>query len=350
MRLEIPVVAAYERYVYVCISHDLPSRASAGHGSRDAPQAGFGPLNEEMLRDGWGRPVNNLRISLTQRCNFSCFFCHREGEGEGHGEATLEELEMVASIASRLGIRSFKLTGGEPLMRGDILELVERLSRYGEEVSMTTNGSLLADRALELREGGLSRVNISLHSIRRSVFQRITGRDALADVEEGVEAAVEAGLNPVKLNMVVMEGINADEIPEMIEYSKSQGSILQLIEFQPIQEGATHWDRFYYDLKPVEEMLERNSVRIVERQLQRRRQYHLRGGGVVEVVRPMHNSEFCRYCTRMRVTSDGRLKPCLMRSDNLVDFASLIRAGADEKRLMEAFKEAVMKREPYWRD
>lgn len=302
-----------------------------------------------VIRDGWGRQVNNLRISLTQRCNFSCFFCHREGEDDAGGEATLEEVERIAAMASRLGIRRFKLTGGEPLMRDDILDVVERLSRIGEEVSMTTNGSLLADKASELRGRGLSRVNISLHSLRRSTFQWITGCDALEEVEEGVEASVEAGLHPVKLNMVVIEGVNTNEIPEMIDYSRSKGVILQLIEFQPIQEGAAHWERFYHDLKPLEEMLRRTSEKVVERQLHRRRQYHLRGGGVVEVVRPMHNTEFCRYCTRMRVTSDGKLKPCLMRDDNLVDLLSLMRTGATEEELIEAFKEAVAKREPYWR-
>lgn len=307
-------------------------------------------MDDSIIRDGWGRPVNNLRISLTQRCNFSCFFCHREGEDDADGEATLEEVERIAALASKLGIRRFKLTGGEPLMRGDILELVERVSRIGEEVSMTTNGSLLADKASELKERGLRRVNISLHSLRRRTFQWITGRDALREVEEGVEASVEAGLNPVKLNMVVMEGVNTEEIPEMIYYSKSKGAILQLIEFQPIQDGAAHWNRFYYDLKPVEEILDKMSERIVERQLHRRRQYHLRGGGVVEVVRPMHNTEFCRYCTRMRVTSDGRLKPCLMRNDNLIDLLSLMRTGAADEELIEAFREAVAKREPYWRD
>lgn len=307
-------------------------------------------MNGMVIRDGWGRPVNNLRISLTQRCNFRCFFCHREGEDDPGEEATLEEVERIAAVASRLGIMRFKLTGGEPLIREDIIELVERLSDIGEEVSMTTNGSLLADKASELKERGLSRVNISLHSIRRSVFQRITGCDALEEVEEGIEAALEAGLHPVKLNMVVMEGINADEIPEMIEYSRSKGAILQLIEFQPIQGGIAHWNELHYDLKPLEGMLSRNSEKIIERQLHRRRQYHLRGGGVVEVVRPIHNTEFCSYCTRMRVTSNGRLKPCLMRNDNLVDLLPLIRAGAPEERLIEAFREAVARREPYWRD
>ncbi len=323
--------------------------AAASLGRR--AQVDVGDLGlEGMAVDGWGRPVNDLRISLTQRCNFSCLFCHREGEEDAEGEATVEELERAAKVASRLGIRRFKLTGGEPLMRDDIIELVERISRYGEEVSMTTNGSLLADRAMALREGGLKRVNVSLHSIRRSVFQRITGVDALEEVEEGVEAAIEAGLHPVKLNMVVMRGVNSEEISEMIEYSRGNGSILQLIEFQPIGLGAADWSRLHYDLNPVEEVLMRSSERVVERQLHRRKQYHLMGGGVVEVVRPMHNSEFCRHCTRMRMTSDGRLKPCLMRGDNLVEFVSLMRGGAPEERLLEAFREAVAWREPYWRD
>lgn len=305
---------------------------------------------ESPLRDPYGRPINSLRISLTQRCNFNCFFCHREGESNPHGEATAEEIEAVAAAASDLGIRRFKLTGGEPLLRRDVVEVVRRIASYADEVSMTTNGSLLAEKAADLREAGLRRVNVSLHSTRPDAFRRITGIDALSDVERGVSAALESGLRPVKLNVVVLKGLNADDIPEMIEFSKGTGAVLQLIEFQPLQRGAADWERFYYDLRPVEEMLEARSEVVRERALHRRRQYHLRGGGVVEVVRPMHNSRFCRFCTRLRVTSDGRLKPCLMRDDNLVEAVSLLRRGAPRSELVEAFRAAVARREPYWRD
>lgn len=309
-----------------------------------------GDGQKAQLRDPYGRPINSLRISLTQRCNFSCFFCHREGESNPRGEATAEEIEAVAAAASELGMKRFKLTGGEPLLRGDIVEVVGRIAPYANEVSMTTNGSLLEEKAASLLEAGLRRVNISLHSMRSEAFSRITGRDALPEVERGITAAVESGLKPVKLNMVVLKRLNSGEIPRMIEFSRGVGAVLQLIEFQPIQLGARDWSRFHYDLRPVEEMLEARSVKVHVRALHRRRQYHLEGGGVVEVVRPMHNSLFCRFCTRLRVTSDGRLKPCLMRNDNLVEAVSLLRRGASGADLADAFREAVARREPYWRD
>jgi cyclic pyranopterin phosphate synthase len=305
---------------------------------------------DKTLQDRYGRPINSLRISLTQRCNFSCFFCHREGEDDQGAEMTPGEIEDIVAVASSFGICKIKLTGGEPLMRADIVEVVKRIAPYVDELSMTTNGSLLAEKAADLREAGLRRVNISFHSLCHDNFRKITGSDSLMEVKRGIDAAIENDLRPVKLNVVVMKGVNADEIADMIEFSKDVGAILQLIEYQPIQGGAEGWDRFYSDLKPVESMLEKRSFEVEERELHRRRQYHLSGGGVVEVVRPMHNSEFCRFCTRLRVTSDGRLKPCLMRNDNLVEAVSLIRRGGPRKELEHAFREAVQAREPFWRD
>ena len=304
-----------------------------------------------LLRDPFGRPVNSLRISVTQRCNFECFFCHREGELNPHGELSAEEIVELVEVASALGMRKVKLTGGEPLIRRGIVEIVSGVAPHVDEVSMTTNGSLLGKLAQDLHEAGLRRANISLHSLDPETFRRITGRDMLDEVVEGVEAAIESGLEPVKLNMVVLRGLNDGEIPRMIEFSKEHGAILQLIEFQPVQAGTgPYWESLHHDLRDIEEMLKARSQRVRVRELQRRRQYYLKGGGVVEIVRPMHNTEFCRYCTRLRVTSDGRLKPCLMRNDNLVDVAPLLRGGGGGDALVEAFKEAVSRREPYWRD
>jgi cyclic pyranopterin phosphate synthase len=303
-----------------------------------------------QLMDPYGRPVNSLRISITQRCNFNCFFCHQEGEHNPHGEATTGEIEAIVSTAAELGIQKVKLTGGEPLLREDVVEVVRRISPYVDEVSMTTNGYYLADRAADLKDADLKRVNVSLHSTRPDTFRRITGRDALSEVKKGILAAIECGLEPVKLNMVVMEGINDEEIQGMIDFSKELGVILQIIEYQPLERGAENWGRFHHDLRPLEKELEARSNKIVERELHRRRQYHLREGGVVEVVRPIHNSRFCLYCSRLRMTSDGRLKPCLMRNDNLVEAVSLIRKGETRDALVEAFKEAVARREPYWKD
>jgi cyclic pyranopterin phosphate synthase len=302
------------------------------------------------LTDPYGRNVNSLRISVTQRCDLNCFFCHQEGESNPHGEMTTEEIEAVVSTAAELGIRKIKLTGGEPLLREDIVEIVGRISPHVEEASMTTNALHLVEKARELREAGLRRVNVSLHSACPEVFKEITGWDVLPEVEEGIKEALRVGLRPVKLNMVVMRGMNDEEIPRMIEFARDLGVTLQLIEYQPLEQGVEGWERYHYDLRPLEEELDPRSERIVEREMHRRKQYHLKGGGVVEVVRPMHNSRFCGYCTRLRLTSDGRLKPCLMREDNHVEAVSLLRDGAGREALVAAFREAVSRRAPYWVD
>lgn len=307
------------------------------------------PTQLPQLTDPHGRSVSSLRISITQRCNFDCFFCHQEGENDSGAEVTLEEIESLVSVAAELGIKRLKLTGGEPLLRDDVVEIVRRVSPYVEEVSMTTNGYLLAERACELREAGLRRINISLHSGDPEVFCKIIGRDALPQVRKGIATAKECGLNPVKLNMVVMKGVNDGEIDGMIAFAREVGATLQLIEFQPLERGAEGWEDHFYDLRPLEASLEARSTKVVEREMQRRKQYHLEDGGVVEVVRPMHNSDFCRWCTRLRVTSDGCLKPCLMRGDNHVEAVSLLRNGGSRENLVTAFKEAVSRREPYWR-
>ncbi len=306
-------------------------------------------LNQRLV-DPHGRPVNSLRISLTQRCNFNCFFCHQEGEHNPGTELTPDEIETAVKVAAGLGVTKIKLTGGEPLLRDDIVEIVRRIAPHVEEVSMTTNASLLEEKACSLKEAGLRRVNVSFHTLNPGGFKEITGCTDEALVRRGVEAALRCGLHPVKLNMVVMKDVNDDEIPEMIRFSRDTGTVLQLIEFQELENGAEHYEMYHADLKPVEAELERQAVRVVERRLHRRRIYSLADGAQVEVVRPMHNSGFCAYCTRLRLTSDGRLKPCLMRDDNLVPLVEHMRAGEPRERLVEAFREAVARREPYWRD
>jgi cyclic pyranopterin phosphate synthase len=303
----------------------------------------------KTLVDPHGRPINSLRISLTQRCNFNCFFCHHEGEHGSGDELTADEVENIVKLAASQGIKKVKLTGGEPLVRKDIIEIVRRISPYVDEVSMTTNASRLEELACHLKEAGLARVNVSLHTLCPESFEEITG-NGTEHVTKGIEAAVKCGLNPVKLNMVVMKGVNHTEIDEMIDYSKKVGATLQLIEFQELEDGVEHYGKYHYDLVPVEKDLEKRSERVVERRMHLRKIYHLKEGGRVEVVRPMHNSKFCEYCTRIRVTSDGKLKSCLMRDDNHVSFVSHMREDASEEEVLAAFNEAVDRRVPFWRD
>ena len=262
---------------------------------------------------------------------------------------TADEVESIVKLAAEQGINKVKLTGGEPLIRDDIIEIVKRISPLVKEVSMTTNASRLSELACPLREAGLARVNVSLHTLCPESFEEITGNGTEL-VTAGIEEAVRCGLTPVKLNMVVMKGVNHEEIDSLIDYSREVGGVLQLIEFQELEDGVEHYDSYHYDLLPVEVELERRSVKVVEREMHLRKIFHLRDGARVEVVRPMHNSKFCAYCTRIRVTSDGKLKSCLMRDDNHVPFVSLMRNGASDEEILGAFKEAVNRRVPFWRN
>jgi cyclic pyranopterin phosphate synthase len=205
----------------------------------------------DRLVDPHRRQVNSLRISLTQRCNFNCFFCHQEGESGPNGEVTPEEIETVVSVAAELGINKIKLTGGEPLLRNDVVEIVRRISPYVDEVSMTTNGYMLKEKACDLRDAGLKRVNISFHSTDPEKFCKIIGRESVQAVREGIEEAIRCGLNPIKLNMVVMKGINDEEIEDMIAFSRETGVTLQLIEYQALEKGVEEYDSYHFDLAPT---------------------------------------------------------------------------------------------------
>ena len=303
-----------------------------------------------MLTDPCGRPVESIRISVTRECNLDCFYCHREGEpSQTSTEMTPEEIQRIVNIAASFGIRKVKLTGGEPLLREDILEIVKRIEdTLGvEEVSMTTNGLLLAGYAERLKEAGLARVNVSLDTLKPEKFKQITGLDALEEVIRGIEGASKAGLNPVKVNMVLLKGVNEDEVTNMIRLAREKNIILQIIELESPDEDELY-NTYHVDLGSVEDSLEKAAEKTTVRRMHHRKKYHLRNGGEVEIVKPMHNTEFCQNCNRIRVTSDGKLKPCLFRNDNLVDLLGPMRRGAPEKTLRELFLEAVKRREPYF--
>jgi cyclic pyranopterin phosphate synthase len=322
------------------------------NGSQDMTQKV--EISSEILCDKYGRKLNSLRISVTQKCNLACFFCHKEGETAPNGEMSGGEIAQIAKIACQLGMKKVKLTGGEPLLRQDISKIISEIAKYADEVSLTTNGLLLEKYAQTLYNAGLKRVNVSLSSITPEDFQKITGKPLIQQVKNGIKTALQIGLYPVKINMVVLEGANMNEIPKMVDFAKEVGATLQLIEFQPIQrENVAYWKNFHYDLTLIEDWLKNKAIAVEENPLHKRKRYVLKcnGGSVsIEIVRPMHNSVFCQNCTRLRVTSDGKLKPCLLRNDNLVDIVSLIRRGANVNVLKEAFKNAAMLREPYWKE
>jgi len=314
------------------------------------------------LMDRYGRPVRGLRISVTSACDLRCFFCHGEGLEDDSGELmTPEEIERIVKVAMELGVDSVKLTGGEPMMRPDILEIVSRLGDLGlRDLSMTTNGFRFAEMARELRMHGLRRVNISLHSTRPDRYAMITGLDLVeaarrhSQVLKAVRVAVEAGLNPVKLNIVVLRGINDDELDDLIrlagELSSSGEIVVQLIELVGCGLAAGHrLEHYYLPLSGLEERVARMAVARIARSLHYRSRYQMPNGVWVEFVRPSGNHLFCMNDTRLRITHDGRFKPCLMRSDNEIEFLTAMRSGASDEELKRLFLRAVEAREPFWK-
>ena len=289
------------------------------------------------LKDPFNRPVSNLRVSVTPECNLSCIYCHREGEKAPKEPISTRQIGEVLATAAKFEIKSVKFTGGEPLLREDLVDIV-RLVPDSMESSITTNGILLADYAEELKEAGLSRVNISLDSLNPATYKKITGSDRLSDVLQGIDTALEAGLTPIKLNMVMLRGINDHELEDFYAYIRNNRNlILQLIELMSLGGCECH-----SDLLALEEDLAGRSKVILTRRMHHRKKYCL-DGAEIEVVRPLHNTEFCAFCNRLRVTSDGNLKPCLLRSDNHISIRG--KSGVD---LENAFIEAVKRRAPFY--
>jgi cyclic pyranopterin phosphate synthase len=283
-----------------------------------------------------------------------CDYCHKEGEeitscSRGTAEEmTVDEIVRIAGIAVGLGIARIKLTGGEPFMRKDLCEIVKGISAIPglKDISMTTNGTMLGFQAKELYACGLKRVNISLPTLNPDVYHKLTnGR--IENALEGVKTAVAAGFNPVKLNMVVLSSVNVDSVPEMMDFARKTGTILQLIELDPVNVDDTYFSVYHKLLDDHEEMLRQKALKVETRRfMHNRRIYHL-PEVTVEVVHPSENGDFCAHCTRIRVTSDGKLKTCLMRNDNLVDVLTPMHQGASDEELKELFMRANQLREPY---
>ena len=304
-----------------------------------------------VLTDNCGRPLLNLRISITQRCNFRCDYCHKEGEGCSRGiseEMTVEEIVRIARIAISLDISRIKLTGGEPLMRKDLCNIVKGIAAISglKDLSLTTNGSLLAFEAEKLQKCGLKRLNISLPTLNPQKYHKLTD-GTLDNAIEGVKAAVGVGLNPVKLNMVILNGINVDDVSEMMDFASQTGTILQLIELDPVNVTDDYFGTYHKFLDAYEEMLRQKAIKTVTRRFMHNRHvYHL-PCVTVEVVHPTENGDFCAHCTRLRVTSNGMLKTCLMRNDNLIDVLTPLRDGANDEELKALFMHANQMRKPY---
>jgi len=316
-----------------------------------------------VIRDRYNRPVLNLRIAVNGSCNLSCFFCHNEGEysvlkcskKELRRELTPKEIFLITKVAAEFGVREVKITGGEPLLRRDIGEIISAISSVKgiEDISMVTNGLLLEKKAYQIASAGLKRINVSLHSLKPDTYSAITGyksKDGPQRIIRGIKVAKASGLNPVKINFVVLKGLNDDEIYDMIEFSANMGVPVQFIEYhEPRGFSSMIFKTYYYSLRKLEKELESIAVRVYQRRMHARKRYYLPNGAEIEVVRPMFNPDFCANCTRLRVTNEGEFKPCLMRDDNHVNFLDAFQSKDPIKKIREYFIEAVNRREPYYK-
>jgi len=298
--------------------------------------------------DARGRTIDYLRISITDRCNLRCVYCMPEdGVPPCQHQDVLryEEIERVVRVAASLGISKIRLTGGEPLARRGFVDLVELLARIPgiEDLSMTTNGTLLAPHAQALADAGMGRANISLDSLDPARFRAMTRRGELDDVLRGIEAAQRAGLQPIKINVVMIHGLNDDEAADFARRTVTDGWHVRFIEVMPLGEGA-HWENEGY----VSSLETRARIESALGPLQRAtlngngpaRYWRVPGAaGTIGFISAI-SEHFCATCNRLRLTSDGRLMPCLF-SDLEVDLRTALRSGANDDALRQLFEQAI---------
>ena len=290
--------------------------------------------------DAYNRPISYLRISVTDRCNLRCIYC-MPPEGvvwRAHEEILrYEEIETIVRAATDLGITKIRLTGGEPLVRPGIVELVRMLALVPgvDDLAMTTNGVLLARYAAALAEAGLRRVNVSLDTLRPERFQRITRRGRLEDVLAGIEAARQVGLEPIKINTVVMRGMNDDEVVNLARKTMEAGWNIRFIEVMPVGNGVLAdggWHDRVVTGQEVKQRIEAALGRLEPAKMATgsgpASYYRLPGAsGTLGFITPV-SEHFCYRCNRLRLTADGQLRPCLL-SDQEIDLRTPLRQGAD---------------------
>lgn len=303
------------------------------------------------LQDEYGRQITDLRISVTDRCNFRCVYC-RSADPENyraHDEIlSWAELDRLAGVFLRLGIRKMRITGGEPLVRDGVVEFIAGLHARGvEDLSMTTNGHLLSSHCDSLIKAGLHRINISLDSLDQAKFERITRTKTLQSVLAGIDAAQSSSLAPVKINAVLVRGINDDEVEAFAGFARARGVIMRFIEFMPL-DADRHWTREL--VVPAAEVHARIHAKwplqqIAHERSETARKYRFADGapGEIGLIAPV-TQPFCGHCSRIRLTADGKLRTCLFSKDDQ-DLRPLLRGGASDQDLIDFIVDAVRSKE-----
>ena len=313
-------------------------------------------MNKDFLRDSYNRPIRDLRVSLTDRCNFRCFYCLPHGEppiAPKEQMLSYEEIDYVCEIFVSLGIEKLRLTGGEPMLRRDIETIIQKLSRLKssglQDLALTTNGYYLPERAQGLKDAGLDRVTISLDSLKRDVFKRMTGVDVLDKVLAGIAAAKAAGLEPIKINAVIVRGHNEDEVSDFAAFAREHDVKMRYIEFMPLDSGH-EWAR--EDVVSGKEIRERINERFplvrvdVARGSDTSARYRFADGapGEIGIIAPVTEA-FCGACSRIRLTADGQIRTCLFSTIEH-SLRDVVRSGASRKEIIEYIHSVIMKKEP----
>lgn len=319
------------------------------------------------LRDSYGRAIRDLRVSLTDRCNFRCFYCLPHGEppiAPKEQMLSYEEIEYVCEIFVELGIEKIRLTGGEPMMRRDIETIIAKLAKLKapgasmsdkfqfvglQDLALTTNGYYLPDRAMGLKAAGLDRITISLDSLKPDVFKQMTGVDVLDRVLAGIAAAKSAGLQPIKINAVIVRGHNEAEVTDFAAFAREHDVKMRFIEFMPLDSGH---DWSPADVVSGREIRERISERFplapvdVTRGSDTSSRYRFADGapGEIGIIAPVTEA-FCGACSRIRLTADGQIRTCLFSTVEH-SLRDVIRTGATRAEIIEYIRGVVLKKEP----
>jgi cyclic pyranopterin phosphate synthase len=310
----------------------------------------------KLLKDSYHRPIRDLRVSLTDRCNFRCFYCLPHGEppiAPKEQMLSYEEIEYVCDIFVELGIEKIRLTGGEPMMRRDIETIITKLSALKPQglldLALTTNGYFLPDRAQGLKDAGLDRITISLDSLKPETFTQMTGVDVLDRVLAGIAAAKDAGLAPIKINVVVVRGHNETEVADFAAFAREHDVKMRFIEFMPLDSGHD-WSRdMVVSGKEIRERInERFPLVAIDTfrgsETSSRYRFADDGPGEIGIIAPV-SEPFCGACSRIRLTADGQIRTCLFST---VEYSlrDVVRLGASRSEIIDFIEGVVLKKEP----
>jgi cyclic pyranopterin phosphate synthase len=332
-----------------------------------------------LLMDSYGRPIRDLRVSLTDRCNFRCFYCLPHGEppiAPKEQMLSYEEIEYVCEIFVELGIEKIRLTGGEPMMRQDIETIIAKLAKlktprpvmhdtleenlspdHGDklkfvvlkDLALTTNGYFLPDRAQGLKDAGLDRITLSLDSLKRDVFKQMTGVDVLDRVLRGLEAAKNAGLHPIKINAVIVRGHNEDEVADFAAFAREHDVKMRFIEFMPLDSGHEWSSKDVFSGREIRQRIEERfplEALDVTRGSETASRFRFADGapGEIGIIAPVTEA-FCGACSRIRLTADGQIRTCLFST---VEYSlrDVVRHGASRAEIIDFIRGVVLKKEP----